>query len=750
MVYSQRLVARDKQPWHAAWHRAYAFALAGLHRLALDDLQTAATQWQAAKEGGPQPLWVVLLDAYCRFDHARLKAAGQAGPEKNLALLLWFDSVDHSYHKASILAAALETLEKFPECYAATDALCQFGGVSVGHMASSAPLVIAGKTLYPRVLAAAGLPQAAIKIAEVARENADADDDDTPVKEFQLRAKLIRVLLESDGSVPSKMAEAAPVKMPPAALDRGEPTWVCLGRMIGELSFLHAWRRTSFLHNQLGMPADDFVKAAAPLVETHPYCQFLATFSIDPRTQRLAWEQVTIRHPEDLESQESTLWREYQTRHPTVAAEIYQAFAERLDATPRDYFESPETDHRGWSAVLLGSSPFSPVGRGVAIEFGGGDYKSRVEEWEKAAAGNPGLAMTLGRLAMDAGRWEEAEKWLKLVTATGDTEAYEKLSKVYELQGKWDQWIAVLEESLEGPDYGLWHAAVHSSMAHYYMHGKQWKKALSHAKEAAESYSCWGLQVLAECREAMNDWSQAEEIYKAMGERYPTQVVYWYDFCRRTGRGDLDAARSEFRKVVGPRRILSSREAVVFYILEKEPANVQTILQHFARDGNPICELHLALLADQAHDKSTRDKILADVKQKAAKYRMTGTRQNYACFGALAGLMADDLAKGGKGEIDLAVAQKLYPPRPFVDEGGCCPGDSRPEVACPYLLGRYLDLHGKPELAVRCWNQCLAQVEFVADFNRTLAAVELRARGIPLDSAEPPPEKDAERPKSEP
>ena len=536
MVYSQRLVARDKQPWHAAWHRSYAFALAGLHRLALDDLQTAATQWQAAKEGGPQPLWVALLDAYCRFDHARIKAAGQAGPEKNLALLLWFDSVDHSYHKASILAAALETLEKFPECYAATDALCQFGGVSVGHMASSAPLVIAGKTLYPRVLAAAGLPQAAIKIAEVARENADADDDDTPVKEFQLRAKLIRALLESDGSVPSKMAEAAPVKMPPAALDRGEPTWVCLGRMIGELSFLHAWRRTSFLHNQLGMPADDFVKAAAPLVETHPYCQFLATFSIDPRTRRLAWEQVTIRHPEDLESQESTLWREYQTRHPTVAAEIYQAFAERLDATPRDYFESPETDHRGWSAVL--------------------------------------------------------------------------------------------EESLEGPDYGLWHAAVHSSMAHYYMHGKQWKKALSHAKEAAESYSCWGLQVLAECREAMNDWSQAEEIYKAMGERYPTQVVYWYDFCRRTGRGDLDAARSEFRKVVGPRRILSSREAVVFYILEKEPANVQTILQHFARDGNPICELHLALLADQAHDKSTRDKILADVKQKAAKYRMTGTRQN--------------------------------------------------------------------------------------------------------------------------
>ena len=50
LVYAQRMVSRDKQPWRATWHRAYAFALAGFHQLALDDLRTAAKQRQAARK----------------------------------------------------------------------------------------------------------------------------------------------------------------------------------------------------------------------------------------------------------------------------------------------------------------------------------------------------------------------------------------------------------------------------------------------------------------------------------------------------------------------------------------------------------------------------------------------------------------------------------------------------------------------------------------------------------------------------
>ena len=68
-----------------------------------------------------------------------------------------------------------------------------------------------------------------------------------------------------------------------------------------------------------------------------------------------------------------------------------------------------------------------------------------------------------------------------------------------------------------------------------------------------------------------------------------------------------------------------------------------------------------------------------------------------------------------------------------------------PVVAFAYLLGRYLDLHGKPELAVRCWKRCLAETDFIADFHRTLAAAELLARGIPLEAEESQPESEKTR-----
>ena len=57
-------------------------------------------------------------------------------------------------------------------------------------------------------------------------------------------------------------------------------------------------------------------------------------------------------------------------------------------------------------------------------------------------------------------------------------------------------------------------------------------------------------------------------------------------------------------------------------------------------------------------------------------------------------------------------------------------GRHKPTVAFAYLLGRYLDLHGKPELAVALLETCLAETEFVADFHRTLAAAELLSRKI--------------------
>ncbi|MGD0898121.1 MAG: hypothetical protein ABR915_09825 [Thermoguttaceae bacterium] len=223
-------------------------------------------------------------------------------------------------------------------------------------------------------------------------------------------------------------------------------------------------------------------------------------------------------------------------------------------------------------------------------------------------------------------------------------------------------------------------------------------------------------------------------------------VLDWYLFCRRTGQGDLPAARRAVAEYAG-NRTLATPNAPAYYLLEKDLVRTQAVLKHHAHTGHPAVDLHLAIVADQVHDNRGRDQALARVKSNAASYKWPGGRENYAPLAALAGLIADDLAKGGKGAIDLAAAERLNPPQPF-EAGAACDSEIRVAITFPYLLGRYLDLHGKPELAVRCWKQCLAQTQFIAEPYRTLAAAELLSRKIRLEPDESRPEEPAGKPKS--
>ena len=239
LIYAQRMAADGKRPWLAGWHRAYAFALAGLHNLAIQDLETAEKQWTAAaKPHGERPTWVDLIDAYCRFDHARLKTEMVEGPRKDLAALLWLDSVTLSNHTATTLGAATETVEHFPDCYPAYDTLCELGGVIVGHMATSRPMTRLGETLYPRVAAMPGLPETVASVARVATRQDESGDESNKEEEFATRAKLIRALLDSDKpAAPRPLMDSPPAKPSAGAVspERGEPSWVCLGQLDQQL-----------------------------------------------------------------------------------------------------------------------------------------------------------------------------------------------------------------------------------------------------------------------------------------------------------------------------------------------------------------------------------------------------------------------------------------------------------------------------------------------------------------------------------
>ncbi len=80
--------------------------------------------------------------------------------------------------------------------------------------------------------------------------------------------------------------------------------------------------------------------------------------------------------------------------------------------------------------------------------------------------------------------------------------------------------------------------------------------------------------------------------------------------------------------------------------------------------------------------------------------------------------MAEDLKKGGKGEIDLSAADKLVAAAAEVER-----------CNIRYFLGQYLAQHGKADQAVQYWKKCMACTS-LTQFSRTLAGAELLDRGV--------------------
>ena len=74
---------------------------------------------------------------------------------------------------------------------------------------------------------------------------------------------------------------------------------------------------------------------------------------------------------------------------------------------------------------------------------------------------------------------------------------------------------------------------------------KQWDKARPYAEAAAATWARWAMSCAARCAEGEQDWERAEAWYSRETERYPDDSwAVWYFFCKRTGHGNLEAARA--------------------------------------------------------------------------------------------------------------------------------------------------------------------------------------------------------------
>jgi beta-lactamase regulating signal transducer with metallopeptidase domain/tetratricopeptide (TPR) repeat protein len=731
LLYAQRLSHLEARPGWAKFHRAYAFALTGIHNLALDDLEAGLKEWRAVPEAErkPRPPWTNWIGPLCRYDLESLDPAKP--PEKWSELVhLWGCLVQElacgkaTSESPSIydpaIEKALDVLENVPECYRVYDGLCGLAGVRVSHSCTIDNQATLGENLYRRIAGMAGVPEPVLEIANQPRSTPGPLDDMLgPVglgfeEEFRARARLIEALSEAEES------DAG-----------GEPSWACLGHLVSELSFLQVWRRVHFIRYCFGDSADDFLQTAEPLIAGHPHRAFLSTYAWDPQERREAVDQWAQVEPRGIEFpfrwMADVLYDAHSQKREDVFVEMFRNRDDTAgDLTGELRADLPKNQYRA-AKLLLKASYHSPPGRACLIDSHWDEVEYAAGQFEREGQQHPVVLMALGSRYMQLGRYADAERCLRAaLTVSGDAQIYEWLAGVYGAQGDRDRWQATMKESLEQPDYGLSHGRTNEKIAWHHIGSRDWDKALPHAQQAAATYAYWGLRVAAACCEGLQDWQQAEGYLHADALRYTASRPYWYFFCRRTGKGDLEWAR----RVALPCLEDAERGAEdvgfydlgAIYLLEGQPEKALAMAEEdYDRWKHPASGLFIAVLADDLDDAAKRDEALKRVVDTGADYTRKKDEPAFDALIGLAKVLADDLAAGGKAELDLAALDKL---RPVHNVYELIPFD--------YYLGYYLDRHGKPEHAITSWKRCMGATH-MNHTCRTLAGAELLARNVGPD-----------------
>lgn len=748
LLYAQRSLVRTKEKAWPCFHRAYAFALAGLHDLALKDLAAGETAWESqGKPEAARPHWVDLLGPYCRFEWKKLDPDKAPPREIPLTWLLRYHAVEACGRKNATVETAIAALEELPDCYRIHDGLCQYAGVSVNHSATVAPLTRFGEVFYQRLEAMPELPRN-VRTLLKRRHPADGGmlgalfgaQPEGPTAEFKVRPKLIAALVlasrpatadETKGkpSEPAAVDQPEPKAKPAAAPDTGEPSWAALGHLIREMTFVQVYRRAHFEREDLSVSPTDFLKVVEPLIAGHPYRAFIGTMAWDVEEKRKATEELGRVSPQDFDWQAWPLVQalDKERQKPWMDRHLDRDF---LAGELRQFLEAFRWD--GPAHQLLKASPYSPVARAELIERVWSRIRRKAETWERESADQPQVLCKLAYAYESDKRMDEAQRCAEAaVKVCADHDSLQVLANIYDARKMEDKWLATLERRLELPDYGLMHGSVNKQIAEHFMEKRQWQRAERYAEVAAGTGSQWGLERLAMCHEAQQRWRDAEKLYHAISERYRGGSLDWYFFCRRTGKGDLKEAEAFAREATrDPRAFteegIAPRYLAQYWLLTEQPKKAIQILDNdVAKSSNPYYGLMAAMIADQTKDAATRDRLLIHVVEQGPSYKKPDDFIPPQVV-QLAQRIKDDLAQGGNADIDETWLDQLFSGARPLD-------DLRWQAALTYQLGTYCQQHGKTEEANRLFLRVMACPETSCS-GRTMAGAKLLTQGIGPDA----------------
>ncbi len=646
LLYAERLVAcSEPESGFALAHRAYARALAGLHGLVPQSTIEL------------EPGWMPLVRAYVQVERPALENAGR---HRGLARLLAFLCVEDSggHELQARLGGAI--VEENPWCHRVHDVIADVGPVSSRDAVTRAAFEVFETGLAKRL---AALP-------------------DAPA-------------LAAPGKKGFQGTLAALARAGATADDKGEPSWTALARILEDSAFLAAARRGEFLKRERKEELPDLLARAKLLCREHAYGAFVTSLiHDDSERRRAALEDLTIIDGSiDHTPLVNATWGIGNDPSAVAAREIAFAHADPIERDLRviavrvasmGRFDQTAADtKRYWKAC-----PESPLAMALALQRGLERRTGQVVREMAKRSESPDLIEVLARRADERGDEDAAiELWEKRVEISADAPALLALGQRYERARRIDEWKATADRLVAADPRADHDGGMRLRLAKQLIAKGRNAEGLDYVDAAAAAASASGdratLAFCVGCFEDAGDPVRTERCVKRLSERFTPNVTDWFYWCKRTGTGDVAAARKlclpDVERWSESSEPSAIKEAAGFWLVDgatkKTVKLAAELLDHTHR---PFWGLHVAILSKSA---KRREESLDDVTLHRA-----AAPANERILLPLVKVLASCLEDGEK--LDLAAVENLRqasgdPNRSMID----------------YFVGRFLETRKRPTLA---------------------------------------------------
>lgn len=499
LIYAQRLAMDSAWRQQGLRRRAYAWAMTGLHELALDDLRQAGRT-----ESSTSPAWERLIEAYCRFDAEAIHAEASTSPHAELASVLRFFVDEYPPATHLTLERGDETLFTARTCLRVADGM--HGVRTLGnlhHLTAETPLRLV-YSIQARLPDVPGLPAGLRALLAPA-----------PL-EPAAQARLVQGLRESGR----------------AGVDAGELSWQALAQMIAETHFVHVWNRAMFMRFFWAVPTDDYLAAMQPLIDDHPHRMYIDLAEYDgARFGAAMGALLSGLHQAPLPiAAKARLADILSRRYAEDTGKILSGPKPPVDETHQDLVSllvlSRREDREALGERLATVSSHSPATVVTRLRHGNpllsNEEAKRIEQQHGR---HPAVLEAL--VDKECTEFEDEKRLLKKwIAISPDHGAYVLLARRYKHQGDLEQWKQTYDEFLKQPSTGLEHASVRVEIARHYMDQQAWREALPYAEKAAESYAEWAMRAAVECYEGLGDLEKAGLWMYRLAERYGRVAEY--------------------------------------------------------------------------------------------------------------------------------------------------------------------------------------------------------------------------------